>query len=111
LCGLIGCLYAGHSQSIPKKHKPSIEKMLLCLASLSHHHDYLLDRLPSTHPLRVNYLFCNPNAQSTLKMQLARGDDTQMRATGIPPHVELYRQQQKIQKAVEQMPSLLMGGF
>ncbi|POM76680.1 Hypothetical protein PHPALM_6059 [Phytophthora palmivora] len=59
-----------------------------CLASLVYHPEYIRSRLPPTHSLMATYLFRNVSPIHYL------------RAIGIPPHIEIYKQQEDINRAV-----------
>ncbi|GLE09573.1 hypothetical protein PINS_up021301 [Pythium insidiosum] len=83
----------------------------LCLAALSRHADYLRRQLPATHPLLASYVFANVSVLANLRSKLYDHGATWMQTTGIPPHVELYRQQQQLQLAVSGLPSILLRGF
>ncbi|OWY97643.1 LOW QUALITY PROTEIN: hypothetical protein PHMEG_00031781, partial [Phytophthora megakarya] len=58
------------------------EILKLCMASLVYHADHIRSRLPTTHSL-----------------------------FGIPPHIELYKQQEDTNKAVNDLPAILFDGF
>ncbi|EGZ04699.1 hypothetical protein PHYSODRAFT_535844, partial [Phytophthora sojae] len=59
-----------------------------CLASLVHQADFLLDCLPINHPLLVSTILTNPSVLDDLR---EHGDSKWMEGTGIPPHIELYK--------------------
>jgi hypothetical protein len=66
----------------------------LCLASLVVRADHLLETLPASHPMLSTYLFRNSQVLDQLRAALVSTDDSTpwVKPTGIPPHVELYKQ-------------------
>ena len=91
------------------KEKHLRPMLLMCLASLVFHSDYLVQNLKNNHPLLSTLIFCNNTAMSQLKNRVIVSDSKWMRATGIPPHVELYRQQQQTLTAIEALPDIVTG--
>jgi hypothetical protein len=88
--------------------EPNLSKILeLCLASLVLHADFLLEKLPSNHELLSTFIFTNPNALTELRGKLENDELTRMHATGIPPHIELYRKLDMQQKSIDALPELL----
>ena len=81
----------------------------LCLASLVHHSDALIDTLESSsHALLSTYIFRNQSVMMQLKERVVTRNSKWMKPTGIPPHIELYRQQQETLDAVEALPDILV---
>ncbi|OWZ06185.1 hypothetical protein PHMEG_00021591 [Phytophthora megakarya] len=84
---------------------------VLCLASLVEHAQYLSDTLPETHPIFASAIFREEAQMDLLRCKLADDVTSSISPTGIPPYIHLYRQQQETQRAIERMPSVLMGSF
>ncbi|KAG6943045.1 hypothetical protein JG687_00018694, partial [Phytophthora cactorum] len=87
------------------------EILKLCIASLVLHHDYLRDTLPTSHPLLATYLFRQPDVLALLRLQLSTGGSAWMQTTGIPPHVELYKQLLQVQASIDKLPPVLIQGI
>lgn len=83
----------------------------LCLASLVYHYDFFCNILPSNHALRASFLFRKRDEALALRSRLADPSSTWMRATGVPPHIELYRQDELTRQAVEKIPSVVLDGI
>ena len=84
----------------------------LVLASLVFHHDFLVASLPQHHALLQTVLFCNPQMLKYLQSILVSSHDSKiLRATGIPPHVEVYKRLDKNHDAIESIPSLVLKGM
>jgi hypothetical protein len=79
----------------------------MCLASLAYNSEYLVRTLRQNHPLLSTLIFCNERAMSQLQGRVIIEDSQWMRATGIPPHVELYRQHNQTITAIEALPDVL----
>ncbi|OWY97532.1 hypothetical protein PHMEG_00031918 [Phytophthora megakarya] len=83
----------------------------LCLASLVYHADHLRARLPTRHSLLSTYLFRNMSTMAYLRERVLTNDSPWMSASGIPPHIEMYKQQEDTSKAVDRLPAILLEGF
>eukprot|EP00644_Phytophthora_capsici_P018614 jgi/Phyca11/41572/gw1.247.4.1 len=83
----------------------------LCLASLAAHATFLRENLTSKHAVFMSYIFRNSGVLDQLATRLNTGESTWMRPTGIPPHVELYRQHVETRKALTELPTVLLDGF
>ncbi|KAG6971862.1 hypothetical protein JG687_00001808 [Phytophthora cactorum] len=70
----------------------------LCIASLSH-------------PLLSSNLFRHPKVITQLRSQLVGEAASWMKPTGIPPHVELYKQLKCLQSSIDNLPPVLLGGM
>ncbi|KAF0714915.1 Aste57867_3640 [Aphanomyces stellatus] len=83
----------------------------LVLASLVHHHDFLVGQLPVQHPLLSTPLFVSTDLVSTLRPLVFSGtESTLLFASGIPPHVELLRQLDRNEKSIQSIPSVVLNG-
>ncbi|OWZ01297.1 hypothetical protein PHMEG_00027345 [Phytophthora megakarya] len=69
----------------------------LCLASLAHHAEYLRRNISQKHPLLSSYIFRCPDIMVKLQGMLTTNENSWMRATGIPPHVELFQNMLKLE--------------
>ncbi|GMF56835.1 unnamed protein product [Phytophthora fragariaefolia] len=83
----------------------------LCMASLDKHAAYFRKELPSTHPLVATALFCNKEMLAKLSTSLVTGESPWMNSTGIPPHVELYKQLEGVQQSIDNLPPVLLDGM
>ncbi|KAG2763952.1 hypothetical protein Pcac1_g24459 [Phytophthora cactorum] len=83
----------------------------LCIASLVHHHNNLKEILPTSHPLLSSNLFRHPKVITQLRSQLVGEAASWMKPTGIPPHVELYKQLKCLQSSIDNLPPVLLGGM
>jgi hypothetical protein len=76
-----------------------------CLASLVYHSGYLLDNLPSTHPVFQSVVFRSSTLLDELKplvkCTLAHEGST-VKGTGIPPHISMLTQLKQMKDALEQ---------
>ncbi|ETK88687.1 hypothetical protein L915_07090 [Phytophthora nicotianae] len=79
----------------------------LCLASLVQHTEFLLENLPTNHPLLSTLLFTDPSVRHALGGMLEVGDSKWMETTGIPPHIDLYRKLDSQQKSIDALPDML----
>ncbi|POM70035.1 Hypothetical protein PHPALM_13606, partial [Phytophthora palmivora] len=76
----------------------------LYMASLVYHHDYLRRTLPTTHPLLSTYLFRHQEIVVQLHEALVQDNSPWMKPTGIPPHVEVYKQLKLMQSSIDNLP-------
>ncbi|ETO68358.1 hypothetical protein F444_14788 [Phytophthora nicotianae P1976] len=83
----------------------------LCLASIAANATFLRENLKSKHAVFTSYVFRNSDVLDQLTTLLNTGESTWMRPTGIPPHVELYRQHVETRKALTELPTALLDGF
>lgn len=83
----------------------------LCLASLVYHTDYLRTKLPANHHLLATPLFRDPTASGRLRLEVITNDSRWMRASGIPPHIALYKQLQQSNETIARLPDVLLSGF
>ncbi|KAJ8542691.1 hypothetical protein ON010_g12119 [Phytophthora cinnamomi] len=83
----------------------------LCVASLVYHASYLGETFPASHPLLSTYLFRHGDELSQLRCQLEVGTSSWMNPTGIPPHVELYKQLHAMQSSIDNLPPVLLEGI
>ena len=76
-----------------------------CLAALVHHHDLFTTKMPN-HPLMSTVLFTHGSMYNLLTplVNISFESDV-IKATGIPPHVELYRQLTKNHNAIVALPN------
>lgn len=94
------------------KSEPHIIPVLqLCLASIVTHAGFLCKNLQPQHALLSSYVFRYPDIMSRLTGMLSMDQSSWMRATGIPPHVELFQQHLETRRAVNQLPDVLLDGF
>ncbi|OWY97053.1 hypothetical protein PHMEG_00032510 [Phytophthora megakarya] len=77
----------------------------LCLASLVYHAEYLMVTFPSEHPLLSTLLFAKPTILQDLRLKLEYSEPSWMKASGIPPHIELNKKLDKQQKSIDALPS------
>jgi len=101
------------SETFPLLHETSTlqDILKLCLASLVCHADYLRERMPSTHTLLSTYLFRHSDVLDQLRCHLVLGSSSWMKPTGIPPHVELYKQLQVMQRSIDDLAPVLLEGI
>ncbi|EGZ22179.1 hypothetical protein PHYSODRAFT_422537, partial [Phytophthora sojae] len=59
----------------------------LCLASLVQHAGFLVNHLPTNHPLLSTFVFTNPTVLNNLRSKLEVGESRWMEPSGIPPHI------------------------
>ncbi|KAJ8561879.1 hypothetical protein ON010_g7799 [Phytophthora cinnamomi] len=60
----------------------------------------ILRNLPINHPLLSSTIFTNPSVLVELRSQLESGDSKWMEASGILPHIELYKKLDNQQKVI-----------
>ena len=83
----------------------------LVLASLVFHYDYLVKTLPGNHALLNTPLFADPDMKNYLASIVRSGfDSSAMRASGIPPHIELYRSLEKNHSSIMDLPRIILNG-
>ncbi|KAH9094685.1 hypothetical protein LEN26_018176 [Aphanomyces euteiches] len=83
----------------------------LVLASLVVHYDYLIAVLPSSHALLSTSLFCDINAKNQLEFRVQGGLESKfIRASGIPPHIEVYKQLLENARAIADVPREVIDG-
>ncbi|KAH9133211.1 hypothetical protein AeRB84_020668 [Aphanomyces euteiches] len=83
----------------------------LCLASIVYHHEFLVSTLPSTHALLSSTLFRNNSILQRLKCIVQHGcESTTLQASGVPPHVELYRTLAKQEQSLLSIPRVVLDG-
>ncbi|POM62610.1 LOW QUALITY PROTEIN: hypothetical protein PHPALM_28209 [Phytophthora palmivora] len=94
------------------KSGSSLQDILkLCMASLVYHHDYLRRTLPTTHPLLSTYLFRHQEIVVQLRKALVQDNSPWMKPTGIPPHVEVYKQLKLMQSSIDNLPPVRLEGI
>jgi len=105
-------------QSCIDKMFPTLSKcsclqdiLKLCIASLVCHHDHLKEKMPASHPLLTTILFRHTEVVGHLQAKLVNGISPWMKPTGIPPHVELYKQLLHVQTSIENLPPDLLEGM
>ncbi|KAH9122377.1 hypothetical protein AeMF1_006297 [Aphanomyces euteiches] len=77
----------------------------LILASLVYHFDYLTTMLPASHPLLSTPLFVNDSVRVYLQSVLQSGLDSKfLRASGVPPHVEVYKKLDRMDRSILSLP-------
>ncbi|OWY92527.1 hypothetical protein PHMEG_00038432, partial [Phytophthora megakarya] len=76
---------------------------VLCLASFVEHAQYLRYTLPETHPIFASAIFREEAQMDLLRCKLADEVPSPISPTGIPL--------KEAQRAIERMPSVLMGSF
>ncbi|OWZ16684.1 hypothetical protein PHMEG_0009481 [Phytophthora megakarya] len=79
----------------------------LCPASFVYHAEYLMATFPSEHPLLSTLLFAKPTFLQDLRLKLECSETSWMKASGIPPHIELYKKLDKQQQSIDALPSML----
>lgn len=88
-------------------HPPTLREVLkFALASLVYHSSFLRDKLPESHPIFRNQIFCDDSLIPSLLPLIRSGPacpDDVMTATGIPAYVML------IDKVSDVTPSVLNG--
>jgi hypothetical protein len=72
-----------------------------------YHAQTLVRLLPSKHPLRHTYIFREVGLLQKLSEKISIEDSHWLHPTGIPPHIELYKQQELIHEAVHMLPDVL----
>jgi hypothetical protein len=80
--------------------------LLLCLASMVHHSDFLKSYVAKDlrHPFSLIPILNNDDLLGKLKKALATADDDDtMRPTGIPPHVRQLRMLQEVVKKINEV--------
>ena len=82
-----------------------------CLASIVFHSDFLTAHLPPNHALLSTSVFRHEEVLLYLKGKIITHNSDRFSATGIPPHIELYRKQQETKDAVDKLPQTLFDGF
>ena len=92
---------------------PQLSSILyLLLASLVYHFDFLHSTLPADHAFRFTPLFTDKDLLSSLRNVLVSGyESPYLVATGIPPHVEVYKLLEKNERSISKMPTLIMNGI
>jgi len=92
---------------------PQLSSILyLLLASLVYHFDFLHSTLPADHAFRFTPLFTEKDLLSSLRNVLVSGyESPYLVATGIPPHVEVYKLLEKNERSISTMPTLIMNGI
>ncbi|ETI37477.1 hypothetical protein F443_16532, partial [Phytophthora nicotianae P1569] len=83
----------------------------LCIASLVNHHSYLRELIPASHPLLSTFLFRYPDMMNHLEAALVCDTSIWMKPTGVPPHVELYKQLRQVQTSIDNLPPVLLEGM
>ncbi|ETO74209.1 hypothetical protein F444_09989 [Phytophthora nicotianae P1976] len=83
----------------------------LCVASLVKHSVYLRATLPPSHPILTTALFRDTEMMNELNASLVFGDSLWMKPTGIPPHVEIYKQLQGVQQSIDNLPPVRLEGM
>ncbi|KAH9123258.1 hypothetical protein AeMF1_005711 [Aphanomyces euteiches] len=84
----------------------------LLLSSLVFHYDFLVDLLPSNHPLFSTTLFVDPTVRSQLNINIVSSlESSKMYPTGVPPHVELLKQIAKNGNAILALPSVIFDSI
>ena len=75
----------------------------MLVASLLFHKDFLLAKLPRTHPIFVNSLFSPDflNLFSNLSIVSGTFESRRMRATGVPPHIFLIAKLESMMERLE----------
>eukprot|EP00644_Phytophthora_capsici_P000442 jgi/Phyca11/100403/e_gw1.4.279.1 len=71
----------------------------LCVALLVKHSVYLRTTLPPSHPILTTALSRDTEMMNELNASLVS-----MKPTGIPPHVEIYKQLQGVQQSIDNLP-------
>ncbi|KAH9081282.1 hypothetical protein LEN26_021403 [Aphanomyces euteiches] len=93
--------------SVP--HLASVLK--LALASLVYHGGFLANRLPPNHALFSTPVFTNYLACEQLNSKIACKFESQcMRASGIPPHVGVYKKLESNQTSILAIPNIILDG-
>jgi len=93
------------------KEEPLLSDVLsLCLASLVYHSSTLVQLLPPTHPVLHTYIFREEGLLDKLKANVSINESPWMKPSGIPPHVEMYKQQELTRDAVEKIPGVVIQG-
>ncbi|KAH9110150.1 hypothetical protein AeMF1_014962, partial [Aphanomyces euteiches] len=83
----------------------------LVLASLVYHHEFLLSKLTSTHALLQTPLLSTYGVVERLSSELVEIDDSKiLRASGIPPHIYVYKKLDKAQKSISAIPDVILAG-
>jgi hypothetical protein len=79
----------------------------LCLASLSFHQEWLKQNLPAKHHLLSTWMFAVKN---TLFSKIrCDHSSSYIHATGIPPHVEVYKQLKENAQALQDLPDIIIS--
>ena len=88
-----------------------IPVLRLVLASLVFHFDFLLNSLPKNHSLLYTPLFRDGTMRHELAKLLISGVSSKyLTATGIPPHVEVYKKLDHNQNYIMTIPGLVLEG-
>ncbi|ETV82799.1 hypothetical protein H257_04583 [Aphanomyces astaci] len=83
----------------------------LILASLVYHRIVLIGSLPPHHALLSTSLFTNPDLFANLTTIVISGSTSScLRASGIPPYVEIYRKLGKNEVILISMPAKILDG-
>ena len=83
--------------------QPAVRMMI---ASLVHHHDWIVANLSMDHPVRTKPLFMS-GVLPKLKPLLATGAEVTMTATGIPAWCAQLLNQDRIEKKVDALPGIM----
>lgn len=90
-------------------HHPSIFGiLLLCLASLVYHREHLKNILPKNHALHSTYIFRDDEEFEYLRLQISINESEDMRASGVPPYIHLYKQQKETKDSVDALPNIII---
>lgn len=92
--------------------------LIMCLASMVEHHDWLKEKLGASHVIFAKTpLYNNPELLSTLKSHLA-GEDTNLQPSGVPPHIEFMKVLEdvrtlhiKTQKDLKELPQAMVDAM
>ncbi len=90
-----------------KNEQHLLDVLKMCLACLVFHAPQLKKILPIRHPLYSTYLFRESNVLNILSMNISIDGNDWLQPTGIPPHIELYRQQEVILETLNKLPEVL----
>ncbi|KAF1785226.1 hypothetical protein GQ600_11666 [Phytophthora cactorum] len=86
------------------------QTLQLCVASLIYHADFLQQQLPRNHTLLSTVLFRDDSVIASLKRQIKTRNSPWMPITGIPPHIEIYKQLEDLKEAIKRLPDALLSG-
>ncbi|KAF0739969.1 hypothetical protein Ae201684P_016791 [Aphanomyces euteiches] len=90
---------------------PNLHGVLcLVLASLVYHFEHLHSKMPINHPLHSTPIFVHADIRIYLLSILESGTDScYLRASGVPPHIELYKKLDQTQSSISTLPRLIVN--